>query len=298
MKLKLLSWNVHFRKPSYRIEDFGSLIKKIESECPKIVTLQEVKRNLADDWAKHLSEIGLVHHYPSGENGLTLSHQCLIASCWELTPNDIPRPREPPYPESLGRATVALPGKREIDVFTAHIPNGIGNGWRKIDTLHVLAAELRRAKELPRVLTGDFNEPEWHPKLDKIKVWGEGNGAPECWRDKFGDERPSIEWATGVRSVLDCAVSKHRLRDAYRHRPSPEDETPDDSTPITYITPKGNPRCFDHTFVSRHFDVVGCGYHDDWRKWHKDQRLSDHSAMWAELRLRTDHPKQWEDDCA
>ena len=75
----------------------------------------------------------------------------------------------------------------------------------------------------PRILTGYFNKPEWYPNLEKIVVWGEGKGAPERCPDQFGDERPSIEWANGVRSVLDGEASQHRLRDSYQVRRGPEE---------------------------------------------------------------------------
>ena len=278
--IRLLSWNVNSGR---RARD---LTAKIESVVPHIVTLQEVKRNLADDWAHQLKKIGLVHHYRSGDNALALPYQCLIASRWNLTPNDIVRPREPPYPESLGRTTVSVPGERDIDVFTAHIPNGSGHGWRKIDTLHALAAELRRANDSPRILTGDFNEPEWHPKLERIEVWGKRKGEPERWPDQFGDERPSVEWAHGVCSVLDEGASQHRLRNAYRVRRGPKEPTP-----VTHRTKAGKkPRCFDHAFVSRHFDVLARGYFHVWR----EREWSDHSPMYVHLRFdRID--RDWND---
>ena len=203
-----------------------------------------------------------------------MSHQCLIASRWKLTPDDIGRPREAPYPESLGRATVSAPGEREIDVFTAHIPNGSGNGWRKIDTFHVLAAELRRANDSPRILTGDFNEPKRFEDSGQIVTFEECEVG--CWRDQFGDERSRIEWINGVLSVLD-GESQHGLRDAYRVRNG--FQTPD---LVTWGT-----RCFDHTFVSEHFRVLACGYYHDWRE---ELKLSDHSPMWVKLGLRTDQP--------
>ncbi|MCY4597662.1 MAG: endonuclease/exonuclease/phosphatase family protein [Bryobacterales bacterium] len=268
----LLSWNVNQRRP-------GDQAKKIKSvgPLPDIVTLQEVRRNHADEWADHLKDIGLRHHYRSGEKALTLKHQCLIASHWKLTPDDIVRPREAPYPESLGRATVSVPGNGDIDVFTAHIPNGDKNGWRKIDTFRVLAAELCRANDSPCILTGDFNEPKWFEDSGQIVTFEEyedGN-----WRDDFGDERPRIEWIKGVRSVLDEAESQHGLRDAYR---SPLGSK--EPYPVTFHQPPAYPRCFDHTFVSRHFEVLGCDYHHEWRE---REGLSDHSPMWAELRLLT-----------
>ena len=57
--------------------------------------------------------------------------------------------RRAPFPELLARATVSLPDEQDIDVFTAHIPNGSGHGWRKIDTFTVLSATLRRALDSP-----------------------------------------------------------------------------------------------------------------------------------------------------
>ena len=267
----LLSWNVNKRQP-------GKLTAQIESlgpEIPHIVTLQEVKRSLADDWAEHLKNIGLVHHYRSGDTALALSHQCFIASRWELTPDDIVRPREPPYPESLGRATVSVPGEGDIDVFTAHIPNSRGNGWRKIDTFRVLAAELRRANDSPRILTGDFNEPKRFEDSGPIVAYGTRRTGR--WRDHFGDERPRSEWTDGVLSVLDETTSQHDLRDAYRARNGCQK-----SDLVTW-----GKRCFDHTFVSRHFEVQACGYYHEWRT---ELKLSDHSPMYVKLYLRTDQP--------
>ena len=54
---------------------------------------------------------------------------------------------------------------------------------------------------------------------------------------------------------------------------------------MTHRVSKGDgPRCFDHTFVSRHFEVrhaSAAGYHHEWRR----PGLSDHSAMWTKLRV-------------
>ena len=224
----------------------GDRAKKIKyvRPLPDIVTLQEVCRNHADEWSDHLKDIGLRHHYRSGENALVLKHQCLIASHWKLTPDDIVRPREAPYPESLGRATVSVPGNGDIDVFTAHIPNGDGNGWRKIDTFRVLAAELCRANDSPRILIGDFNEPKRFEDSGQIVTFEEYEDG--YWRDEFGDERPRIEWIKGVRSVLDETVSLHGLRDAYRNPLGSKTRNP-----VTYRRGAAR-RCSDHTFVLRH----------------------------------------------
>ena len=199
--------------------------------------------------------------------------------------------RRAPFPELLARATVSLPDEQDIDVFTAHIPNGSGNGWRKIDTLNVLSATLRRALDSPRILTGDFNEPKRFRQSGQIVPFGEkihedGGTSIRGWKTQFGVRRRNMERANGVRSVL-AGASQHGLRDAYRDLHGFET-----ATPVTYRTTRDNPRCFDHTFVSRHFEVVDCGYFHEWRK----KGWSDHSAMWTKLSFREEIPDliEWE----
>ena len=281
----VLSWNVNFCRP-------GNQIAEIEAKEPDIVTLQEVKVEFAKDWAKRLGDIGFGHHYLSGDDAWSGKdvpdtwYQCLIAckSDWELTPDNIRWRSEAPYPELLGRATVTEPNKGDIDVFTAHIPNGFGNGWKKIDTFHVLAAALRGASDSPRILTGDFNEPEQFRRSGQIVTFGENThkdrGTSTChWRDPLSASRAPIEWRNGVLAVLG-GESQHGLRDAYRDPLGSKTRNP-----VTFHRPPAKPRCFDHTFVSRHFEVEGCGYYHDWRE---ELNLSDHSPMWVRLGLRTD----------
>ena len=285
----LLTWNVNFRPP-------GDQIAEIKAKEPDIVTLQEVKVKFAKDWVNRLKAIGLSHHHLSGDDtwgGKDVPdtwYQCLIASRWKITPEDIGWRRSAPYPELLGRATVFVPGEGDIDVFTAHIPNGFGNGWKKIDTFHVLAAALRGASDSPRILTGDFNEPKRFLRSGQIVTFGEnadddGRMSTCHWRDPLSAARASIAWRNGVLSVLG-GESQHGLRDAYRdhHGIQPPDL-------VTWRM-----RCFDHTFVSRHFGVEKCGYYHEWR----EQGLSDHSPMWARLFLQTDQPesKQCARDCS
>ena len=124
--------------------------------------------------AGRLADIGLVHIYWSSTDAPPTAmrslppirslkrkrYQCVIASRWPVTADGNRWRRCAPYPELLARATVSVPGEQDIDVFTVHIPNGSGNGWRKIDTFNVLSAALLRGIDSPRILTGDFNEPK------------------------------------------------------------------------------------------------------------------------------------------
>ena len=291
--MHLVSWNVRFQSLSTQLDNVVAALAGVR---PDIVTLQEVKADLAESMAARLGEIGLGHVYdsaraaPQGKAGPKIYH-CLIASRWPVEPRGDKWRRAAPFPELLGRATVRTPDG-ELDVFTAHIPNGAGNGWKKIDTFNVLSAALRRAGDSPRLLTGDFNEPRHFRRSGQIVTWGEtlhadGGTSSPAWKDKGGDERPGIEWTNGVRSVL-AGASQHGLRDAYR------DLHGYDSMPVTHYTSKGNPRCFDHTFVSRHLEVTDCGYHHAWRQ----KGWSDHSAMWTRLRIVQAQPGliAWDED--
>ena len=298
----LLSWNVHFQSLPGQLHN---IIEAIRSVRPDIVTLQEVKTSLADDMARRLADIGLVHAFWSGKDAPPTAnfelppfhrlkrktYQCLIASRWPVTAGGNRWRRRAPYPELLARATVSLPGEHDIDLFTVHIPNGSGNGWRKIDTFNVLSAALRRAIDSPRILTGDFNEPKRFRRSGQVVPFGEkihadGGTSILGWYTKFGDRRRRIEWTSGVRSVL-AGASQHGLRDAYRDLHGYET-----ATPVTHYTTHNNPRCFDHTFVSRNFEVADCGYFHEWRK----QGWSDHSAMWTKLAFRKKIPEliEWD----
>ena len=188
-----------------------------------------------------------------------------------------------PFPEVLGRVKVGAPAGG-IDVFTAHIPHGSGHGWKKIDTFETLALALRGGDDSPRILTGDFNEPKLFLSSGQFLTFAEkevsADGVMAAPRGQRSG-RPRADWSKGVRSVL-ADTSRHGLRDAYRDYHGFAG-----TTPVTHRVSKGNSRrCFDHTFVSRHFEVVDCGYHHEWRR----QRWSDHSAMWTKLQLRIQVP--------
>lgn len=299
----LLSWNVHFQSLPGQLHN---VIEAIRSVRPDVVTLQEVKTSLADDMKRRLSDIGLVHACCSGKDAPPTAirklppirslkrklYQCLIASRWPVMAGGNRWRRRAPFPELLARATVSVPDEEDIDVFTVHIPNGSGNGWRKIDTFNVLSAVLRREIDSPRILTGDFNEPQRFRQSGQIVPFGEtihedGGTSSRGWYSKYGDRRRRIEWANGVRSVL-AGASQHGLRNAYRDLHGVET-----ATPVTHYTTRKNPRCFDHAFVSRHFEVTACGYYHEWRK----KGWSDHSAMWTKLSFRKIIPEliEWEE---
>ena len=270
----ILSWNVHRKSPD-------QLIEKIQSEHPHIVTLQEITLNQTAEWASCLEKRGLRYHYASGYKGQVKDYQCLIASCWPLTPVDSRWRDCAPYPELLARATVSVSKDQNIDVFTAHIPNGSNHGWKKIDTFHVLSAQLRQAGDSPRILTGDFNEPKRFLQSGQLVTW-DNEPHQHCGRskktelDKGHNERRLSEWTDGVLSVL-AGPSHHGLRNAYTDLHGIQIPN------LVSLYTGNNPRCYDHTFVSRHFTVGKCYYRHEWLK----QKLSDHAPICTRLSLHT-----------
>ena len=292
--MHLLTWNVDQLGASKRIEAVANAIAATE---PDIVTLQEVRSQNATRVAEALQGCGLQYVWhshnpaPCSDRDVEKGYHCVVASRWPLTnpPGGDAWRCPAPFPEVLGRVLVEAPAGN-IDVFTAHIPHGSGHKWKKIDTFETLALALRSGGDSPRVLTGDFNEPKEFLGSGQILTFGEKEvsvdgvmSAPRgLWRG-----RPHADWSEGVRSVL-ADTSRHGLRDAYRDRHGFAV-----ATPVTHRVSKGGaPRCFDHTFVSRHFEVVDSGYHHKWRR----QKWSDHSAMWTNLSQRTELPPlvNWE----
>ena len=248
--------------------------------------------------ANCLAGLGLEHSFESGIDAPKgpkwldkKKYQCLIASKWPICPVEDTWRKDAPYPEMLGRAMIKTP-EGDIEIFTVHIPNGEGNGWSKIDTFNVFLAALRQGNDSPRILTGDFNEPQEFRSSGQIVTWGE-NISKDCvpyhwkqWTDGFGRSGSGMVWDYPVRAVL-ASASQHGLCDAYRALHSFA------KTPVTLVI-GDNRKCYDHTFVSRHFDLKACGYCHKWRK----QGLSDHSPMWTELELKADQPPlvQWDYD--
>lgn len=292
--MHLLSWNVDQLGASKRIE---AVARAIGSEKPDVITLQEVLSTDASEVAGALRGYGLEHVWhshdppPCSDREVVKKYHCVIASRWPLTgpPGGDTWRATAPFPETLGRVVVRAP-TGDIDVFTAHIPHGSGHRWKKIDTFETFARALRRATDSPRVLTGDFNEPKKFLSSGQLLTFAgehvDADGSLSIPR-KMWRKRPLADWSRGVRAVL-ADTSRHGLRDAYR-----ELHGFAVATPVTHRVTRGKgPRCIDHTFVSRHFEVVECGYHHEWRR----ERRSDHSAMWTKLRLRTDLPplEHWE----
>jgi len=270
----ILSWNVH---AIYGIgaRRFENVMASIASMQPDIVMLQEVARQpeLVDRFGRGLSSVGLPGFFYSGTMQVERKkYGNIVASRSSLRPEGPGWAPGVPWHQLLCRATVTLNGTA-IDVIAAHMPNGSANGWKKIETFEALAAYLRDARRGPRLVGGDFNEPQAILENGTLVSFGsrktrDGEFDLGGIRKRNGEAHPRVRWDQGVRSVLD-GEAEHGLRRAYSDRHGPRTE-------VTHVI-RGKSRFFDHILVSSHFEVQDAGYRHDWR----EAGLSDHSAAWV-----------------
>jgi len=274
--IQVATWNVNFRRA-----DVLSALANLQQPLD-ILTLQEVSVSYEQDFQERLDKMGLPYGVYTGRaNAPEKRYGNIIASRWPvelvLGSNST---RVFHWPQLVAHATIKV-GGRPAHVFTAHIPNGAGNGWAKIDTLRALAKLVSGTKGNPCILTGDFNEPQYALQDGRIVTFGQdqsADGKYRCWKQWGFNGRSGTgkEWDAAVRWFFENR-DEHGLRHAYWEEAGHEPIEP------THIS-RGNPRWFDHIFVSEEFAVESCAYLHEVRL----QGFSDHSALTARLAFGED----------
>lgn len=278
----LISWNINAITGA-RDERLGTILRLLRQAEPDLLLLQEVGLgSLPSRLREGLSAAGLPHFAYTGNPGSNVKrYGCVVASKWPVHLTPVGWASGVPWPQLLASAILTTPWG-EIDIFVAHIPNGSGNGWRKIETFEALTSGLGGAPARPRILGGDFNEPKRLLPNGEIIPFGGVQNADgtfhwegERFHSKSCDKHPRARWRNGVLSILGPNAS-HGLRHVWLDRYGY-------SEVVTHMTRALSKRFFDHLLVSNHFTVIDAGYyHEGWRS----LGPSDHSAAWAELELR------------
>lgn len=275
----VLTWNIHGNR-GIADERLSRIVNAIASVNPDLVMLQEVGNDVVVKLASKLDE----HHFsscsirgPSDEK----AYGNMIAARGPVHPHASGWAKAP-WPHLLLRAVVTV-GGHDIDVIAAHIPNGSGNGWKKIETLEGLAEALETAPAMPRIVGGDFNEPQRFLPDGGLISFGakkRANGEYSLEGERRSAVTPKLNgtedhsrkrWDDAVRRVL-AKHAPHGLRHAFRERNG------FDQLAATHSV-QGKARWFDHLLVSREFTIDAAGHYDDWRS----GDLSDHAPAWATL---------------
>lgn len=278
--MRVASWNIRGNtgvKPARR----AAIIDALTRHNPCVLVLQEVawKGGLHEDLTRRLAHHGWPHACYGGVPGSPdKRYGNLIASRFPVQADASNWAPGVPWRQSLLKARVDT-HDGPIDVVGAHIPNGSGNGWAKVETFEALARGLEPdALVHPTILAGDFNEPMTVLDDGTIVPFSMRQRRDGTWTDAglrtaaCGRTFPRERWTTAVRAVLGRSPSiglrrvRQGVEEAHEMR-------------VTHEV-RGYGRCFDHLLVSEHWAVVAAGVEDDVRM----DGTSDHSLIWSDLR--------------
>jgi exonuclease III len=257
--VRLVSWNVAGRRT--RLDEQAERLLATE---PDLVCLQEVTPVTAAAWSERLAGAGLepvVALLPKTREGsrplavLTAAREPL-----ELVPVD-----DVPWPERV-LAVRAGP----LEIVNVHSPVSPKPGLVKVLTHEAVFRHLAAASG-PRVVLGDLNTPRReHPDGTVWTFARERNGR---LREDRGERWDAAETA------LIRGLERHGFRDAFRELNGFDSKDP------TWEWPRsGGGYRLDHLIASAEVTVTTCAYRHDWRR---EDRLSDHSALVAELTVES-----------
>lgn len=276
--VRIVSWNVRHQGLEMRLAE---VVAKLVDSAADIIALQEVTIPLVDSVAGLLSTYGYEASVSSIIPRATASdgHKpfaSMLVSKWPMTPASVDWRRDAPFPESFARATVMTP-TGPADVFSVHIPNGAGNGWKKVATIRTLAAALAAPSELPQIVAGDFNEPKDLNSDGSIVTFAEVEldqrpRGHKLWTDHDGETGDLYEWEEAVQAVLGPKPA-HRLKNAHLTVYGGM------FAPKTHFESSRTPRWFDHILLSPEFTVTKTGVYSEWL----ESGVSDHAAVWVDV---------------
>ncbi|MGI8511123.1 MAG: endonuclease/exonuclease/phosphatase family protein [Solirubrobacteraceae bacterium] len=261
--LRLLTWNVAGRVR----ERLEAQLAAVDEETWDLICLQEVTPTTRDRWTGALGDLGYDvaispwRVAPKGLRRLTT----LVAARTPLSA--VPSP-ELPWPERHVAARMAWEGG-EIEVHSLHAPISQKAEQVKVRTLEALFGALAVESEVPRVLAGDLNTPAYESREGEVRSFARTRGG--AIRPDYGERHDRAELA-----LITELPARHGWQDAFRalHGYAARDRS--------WVSPThGFGWRLDHILCSPGLHPVTCRYVHAWR----EARLSDHSAMWAELEL-------------
>ena len=261
----VLTWNV-----AGRVKGVADQIAVVVSQPWDVVCLQEITPTTRDRWAAALEEQGM--------------H--VAASDWPVEPRGSRRlavmvaSRAPiaaqvpvdglPWPERHLAVRTQVDGVT-ADVHTLHAPLSGKPDRVKVRTLEALFAALTEPREeCARIVTGDFNTPQYESREGDIQTFARTRSGKI--RADYGERHDAAEL------LLVQELPRRGWADAFRalHGYERRDRS------YMFANRKFGWR-LDHILSSPPLRPVACEYVHEWR----EAGLSDHSAMWADLRA---HP--------
>ncbi len=267
--VRLITWNV-----ARRVGALAAQAAAVGEREPDVVALQEVTARTLPLWEAACETLGLrniactLHDAQPGRAPANRRRTgVLLAARESLEP--LPGLLPVPWPETALAARV-----HGIEFHTVHVPNA-ANGAIKPQTLAAVRAGLA-VRAGPRVLCGDLNTPRReHPDGSVWSFARDGRGGLRPERAGFWDEAET-GLVPGLREL--------GFTDAFRALHGYGAREP--SWTFARISGHGGGWRLDHVFCSLELEPASCAYHHAWR----DDGLSDHSALEADLTTKTSTP--------
>jgi exodeoxyribonuclease-3 len=258
----LLTWNVAGRVGANQERQIAALAARDFD----VLCLQEITPRTKARWIDALSERGLsvaVSDWPVDPRG-SRRFAVLVAS---RAPLELIA--GPDLPWSERHLAVRTGG---IEVHTLHAPLSSKDDLVKVRTLEALFAALAAPDGSGggdgRVLAGDLNTPRYESRDGEIITFA---------RDRKGRLREELgERHDRAELLLISELVRRGWRDAFRalHGYGRRDRS--------WAMRTGYGWRLDHILASPELTPVECDYVHEWR----EERLSDHSAMWARVEGR------------
>jgi exonuclease III len=257
----VVTWNV-----AGRVRGVPEQAAALAEQPADLIALQEVRLSSLEPWRQALESLGFAHavtsldaHDPAVRLPPDRRLGVLVAGREALEP--LPTPPGVPWPE---RVLSALTEVGEL--VNLHAPLSSKAGAVKVMTLEALYAYLAPPSATPRIVVGDFNTPAYESREGEVRTFA---------RTRTGRLRPAYgQRHDRAELALVTGLLEHGYSDAFRalHGYGRRDRS--------WLYPNGKMGYrLDHVMV-RGLGVMACDYRHDWR----ESRLSDHAAMWAELR--------------
>ena len=254
----LVSWNVAGRKT--RLQEQAERVLGTE---PDLVCLQEVTPVTAAGWIELLAAAGfapVVAPLPRAREG---SKPLAVLTAAREPAEAVPV-EDVPWPERVLAVRVG-----PLEVVNVHSPISPKPGLVKVLT-HEAVFRHVAAGSGPRIVLGDLNTPRReHPDGTVWTFARERNGRLRADRGERWD---------AAESALIRGLEPHGFRDTFRELNGYEHKEPSWEWPRT-----GGGYRLDHLIASAEVAVTACAYRHDWRR---TDKLSDHSALVAELSVR------------
>lgn len=257
----LLSWNV-----AGRVRSVPEQALALARRPAGIVALQEVRVTALAAWREALGALGFTHVAATltdlGPRPPERRLGVLVAARMPVEP--LP-PLDLPWPERHLAVRTEV-GGAEAELHVLHSPISSKPGQVKVLTLEAVHAALAAPCDVPRILTGDLNTPQYESREGEVQSFARTRAGRI--RPTHGERHDAAELGVVVGLLEHGYVDAFRFVHGYGRRDR------------SWLYPHGKMGYrLDHIIV-RGLVPSACEYEHGWR----DAGLSDHAAIWADLR--------------